>query len=91
MVPVAGGIGIGALLGWLVGSRNQPFSDPAQSVLLIVPVSALLAGEVFFYTGPWGVIVFILSLVSFALLHRGWRLFLEEHAKNRPGEEPVEV
>ena len=91
MIPIAGGIGIGALWGWLVGGRNNLLFKRVHSVLFMVIVSSFLAGEVFFYADWQGLMVYILSLGIFAVLHHAWRLFLLERSVNRGGKEGLEV
>lgn len=75
MMPIAGGIGIGVVWGWLSGGGTIP-KNPLQSVLFTIFTSSLLGCCVYFYEGWEGAAAYLISLSIFAVLHSLWLLHL---------------
>lgn len=76
MIPIAGGIGIGLVWGWLVGGRYVTGGSTIRSLLFVILTCSVLAAVVCFAGGWMGTLAFLVSVVVCGSLHYLWRVHL---------------
>jgi NhaP-type Na+/H+ or K+/H+ antiporter len=77
-----GGIGLGLVWGWLLGSLEGRVSRPLRSVLFLSIATLLLGVEVLVFADVSKVLLFLGSATLSLLLRIGWQHELRRHSQS---------